>query len=207
MTSLRWSSWRDKRLGRWCACALALITALWSGAGRTRSIALWSGLGGAIAALGPLVSGWLLESFWWGSVFLMTLPLAAVALVLALLFVPSHVNEATDPVDHAGGLLSIVVVAALVLAIIHEFYGSEATSMEDVLAQLGDSVEVTLDEGRQDEFNAQLAAQEAGAAPIIRFVDLILDKAIAARASDIHFEWRWKCKQGCSRSLIIRGRL
>ena len=96
---------------------LALITALWSGAGRTRSIALWSGLGGAIAALGPLASGWLLESFWWGSVFLMTLPLAVVALVLAILFVPSHVNEATDPVDHAGGLLSIVVVAALVLAI------------------------------------------------------------------------------------------
>ena len=55
---------------------LALITALWAGAGRTRSIALWSGLGGAIAALGPLLSGWLLESFWWGSVFLMTLPLA-----------------------------------------------------------------------------------------------------------------------------------
>jgi DHA2 family multidrug resistance protein-like MFS transporter len=45
---------------------LALITALWSGPGRTRSIALWSGTGGAIASLGPLLSGWLLESFWWG---------------------------------------------------------------------------------------------------------------------------------------------
>jgi MFS transporter, DHA2 family, multidrug resistance protein len=50
---------------------LALITALWSGPGRTRSIALWSGTGGAIASLGPLVSGWLLESSggarcsWW----------------------------------------------------------------------------------------------------------------------------------------------
>ncbi|RYU13155.1 MFS transporter [Nocardioides iriomotensis] len=96
---------------------LALITALWSGAGRTRSIALWSGIGGAIAALGPLLSGWLLESFWWGSVFLVTLPLAVVALALAVLFVPSHVNETTDPVDHPGGVLSIVVVAALVLAI------------------------------------------------------------------------------------------
>jgi MFS transporter, DHA2 family, multidrug resistance protein len=40
---------------------LALITALWSGPGRTRSIALWSGLGGAISALGPLLSGALLE--------------------------------------------------------------------------------------------------------------------------------------------------
>ena len=42
---------------------LALITALWSGPGRTRSIALWSGLGGAIAALGPLLSGALLTEF------------------------------------------------------------------------------------------------------------------------------------------------
>ena len=62
---------------------LALIAALWSGPGRTRSIALWSALGGAIAALGPLVSGFLLERFEWGSVFLVTLPLAVVALVMA----------------------------------------------------------------------------------------------------------------------------
>src|SRR4051812_17408161 len=53
---------------------LALITALWSGQPRTRSIALWSGLGGAISALGPLTAGWLLGHFWWGSVFLITLP-------------------------------------------------------------------------------------------------------------------------------------
>src|SRR3954464_8798051 len=46
---------------------LALITALWTGPARTRSIALWSGLGGAIASLGPLISGWLLQHFWWGS--------------------------------------------------------------------------------------------------------------------------------------------
>jgi DHA2 family multidrug resistance protein-like MFS transporter len=96
---------------------LALITALWSGPARTRSIALWSGIGGAIAALGPLLSGWLLERFWWGSVFLVTLPLVAVALVLAIMFVPSHVNESTDPVDNLGGILSIVLVAALVLSI------------------------------------------------------------------------------------------
>src|SRR5512138_538353 len=50
---------------------LALIAALWSGPGRTRSIALWSAIGGAISALGPLMSGLLLENFWWGSVFLL----------------------------------------------------------------------------------------------------------------------------------------
>jgi MFS family permease len=96
---------------------LALIAALWSGAGRTRSIALWSAFGGAISALGPLTAGALLEEFWWGSVFVITLPLAAVALVMALMFVPGHVNETTEPVDNLGGVVSIVLVASLVLAI------------------------------------------------------------------------------------------
>jgi DHA2 family multidrug resistance protein-like MFS transporter len=96
---------------------LALITALWSGPARTRSIALWSALGGAISALGPLCSGILLEHFWWGSVFLMTLPLAAVALVMAARFVPAHVNESSEPVDNPGGILSVVMISALVLAI------------------------------------------------------------------------------------------
>ncbi|MGH4025955.1 MAG: MFS transporter [Pseudonocardiaceae bacterium] len=96
---------------------LALVTALWSGAARTRSIALWSGLGGAISALGPSISGWLLLYFWWGSVFLLTLPLAVVALLMAVLFVPSHVHETADPVDNLGGVLSVLLVGALVLAI------------------------------------------------------------------------------------------
>jgi DHA2 family multidrug resistance protein-like MFS transporter len=96
---------------------LALITALWSGPARTRSIALWSGIGGAVAALGPLISGALLEGFDWGSVFIVTLPLAVVALYMAWRFVPAHVNETTDPVDNLGGILSILLVAALVLAI------------------------------------------------------------------------------------------
>jgi len=96
---------------------LALITALWSGARRTRAIALWSGLGGAISALGPLMSGALLEHFDWGSVFFATLPLALVALVMAIRFVPAHVNETSDPVDNLGGILSVLLVAALVLAI------------------------------------------------------------------------------------------
>jgi MFS family permease len=96
---------------------LALVTALWSGPARTRSIALWSGLGAAIAALGPMLSGLCLENFWWGSVFLITVPLAVVALVMTPRLVPAHVNEGTEPVDHPGGVLSMLVVGALILAI------------------------------------------------------------------------------------------
>jgi len=96
---------------------LALITALWSGPGRTKAIALWAATGGAIAALGPLCSGILLEHFWWGSVFLLTVPLAVVALAMAFVLVPAHVNETTEPVDHVGGVLSIALVGALILGI------------------------------------------------------------------------------------------
>ena len=96
---------------------LALITALWSGPGRTKAIALWAATGGAITALGPLTAGALLDHFWWGSVFLITLPLAVIALVMALKLVPSHVNETTEPVDHLGGTISVVSVGALILGI------------------------------------------------------------------------------------------
>jgi len=82
---------------------LALITALWTGAKRTRAIALWSGIGAAIAALGPLCAGLLLEHFEWGSVFLLTLPLALVAIYMAWRLVPAHVNETSEPVDNRGG--------------------------------------------------------------------------------------------------------
>ena len=96
---------------------LALITALWAGPGRTRAIALWSAIGGGIAALGPLVAGILLEEFWWGSVFLVTLPLVGVALLMAIVYVPGHVNETTEPVDNLGGVLSVVMVGTLILGI------------------------------------------------------------------------------------------
>ncbi len=96
---------------------LALITALWSGPGRTKAIALWSALGGGIALLGPLIAGALLEHFSWGSVFFVTLPLVVIALPMAIFFVPSHINETTEPVDNLGGILTVVLVGALIVSI------------------------------------------------------------------------------------------
>lgn len=97
---------------------LSLITALWGpGAGRTRAIALWSATGGGISALGPLIAGLLLSVAWWGSVFLIVLPLVAVAFPMAARLIPSHVHETTDPVDNLGGVLSALLVGALILSI------------------------------------------------------------------------------------------
>jgi EmrB/QacA subfamily drug resistance transporter len=96
---------------------LSLITALWSGARRTKSIALWSAIGSGGSALGPLLAGLFLARWWWGSVFLITVPLIVIAIPLAYKVVPSHVNETDKSVDHVGGILSLVLVGSLILAI------------------------------------------------------------------------------------------
>ena len=97
---------------------LALITALWSpGKERVRAIALWSGVSGGAAILGPVIAGALLEDVWWGSVFLIAVIPALVALPLVIWCVPSHANETTEPVDHLGGILSVLMIALLVLGL------------------------------------------------------------------------------------------
>lgn len=96
---------------------LSLITALWAGNGRTKAIALWSAIGGSVSALGPLLSGVFLERWWWGSVFLVTLPLIILAIPAIVRLVPAHVNETTESVDNVGGILSVVMVGATIVAI------------------------------------------------------------------------------------------
>jgi DHA2 family multidrug resistance protein-like MFS transporter len=96
---------------------LSLITGLFRGRARTRAIALWSGIGGGCSALGPLVGGLLLGRFWWGSVFLPSVPIALLVVVLAALWLPRHAGETSEPVDHPGGVLSVVSIGPLVLAI------------------------------------------------------------------------------------------
>ncbi|MEZ4769484.1 MAG: MFS transporter [Caldilineales bacterium] len=97
---------------------LSLIAALWGpGPRRTHSIALWAAFGGSINSLGPLVSGLLLAVFPWNAVFLVVLPIAVVALILALKFLPAHVNETKEPVDNLGGMLSVLLIGAFILGI------------------------------------------------------------------------------------------
>lgn len=98
---------------------LSIIGALYRGRPRITAIALWSGLGTGFAAVGPVIGGWLLEYFWWGSVFLISLPLVVVALGIGLVVLPWHSQEERFPVDHLGGILSVLGVGGLVLWIEH----------------------------------------------------------------------------------------
>jgi DHA2 family multidrug resistance protein-like MFS transporter len=109
---------------------LSLITGLFQGGARTRAIALWSGIGGGCSALGPLLGGLLLGRFWWGSVFLVSVPIAVLVVLLAGLWLPRHAGETNEPVDHLGGVLSVVFIGPLVLAIsLVPNYGFNGTVM------------------------------------------------------------------------------
>ena len=85
-------------------------------------------------------------------------------------------------------IVQLVSFPSRVQNLIRENYGSEDSSIAEILAQLDSGHDITVDENQDDAFNLQAVTAEAYAAPIIKYVDVILDKAIAARASDIHFE-------------------
>jgi len=85
---------------------------------RRRAIGLWGATSGAGIALGPIVGGLLLAHFWWGSVFLINVPIAAVGFVCALPLVPDSRNPEACPPDLTGSLLSIAGLGLLLCAII-----------------------------------------------------------------------------------------
>ena len=97
---------------------LSIITNVFPPQERSKAIAIWAGFAGAGAAIGPVLSGVLLEHFWFGSVFLVNLPIVALALVSGALLVPTSRDPRRRRLDPVGGLLSMVGLFALLYAII-----------------------------------------------------------------------------------------
>lgn len=85
---------------------------------RARAIGLWSGTSGLGVAIGPILGGFLLAHFWWGSVFLINLPIAVVGLVAAWWLVPNSRDPVPRHLDPLGSLLSIVGLGLLLWGII-----------------------------------------------------------------------------------------
>jgi EmrB/QacA subfamily drug resistance transporter len=85
---------------------------------RSQAIAIWAATAGLAVAIGPVTGGWLLEHFWWGSVFLVNVPVVVIALVLGRLYVPTSRDPAAPPLDLVGAGLSIAGLVTLVWAII-----------------------------------------------------------------------------------------
>jgi EmrB/QacA subfamily drug resistance transporter len=85
---------------------------------RAKAIGLWAAMVGVGVAVGPISGGWLLEHFWWGSIFMVNIPIAAVAIIGGILFVPSSRDPAAPRVDLPGLVLSAIGVTAVVYTVI-----------------------------------------------------------------------------------------
>jgi EmrB/QacA subfamily drug resistance transporter len=85
---------------------------------RAKAIGAWSAVSGLAVAFGPVTGGFLLEHFWWGSVFLVNVPIVVVALVGGALLVPTSRDPESHRFDVPGTVLSIGAVGLLVLTVI-----------------------------------------------------------------------------------------
>ena len=118
---------------------LALITAVFiEPAERARAIGLWAAMSGAAVALGPIAGGALLTSYWWGSIFLVNVPLAAVALAANALLLPRSRDEEAPRLDVVGAVLSASGLALVVYALIEA--PEQGWSSPQTLALLGFAV-------------------------------------------------------------------
>jgi len=97
---------------------LAIITNVFDAKERGRAIGVWAGAVGIGIVLGPVVGGALLEHFWWGSVFLINVPVVVLGIVLISAIVPESKDPNPGRLDPVGVLLSIVGLVLLAYGII-----------------------------------------------------------------------------------------
>ncbi|MCY3806298.1 MAG: MFS transporter [bacterium] len=97
---------------------LSIATVIFPRSERPKAVAVWAAFAGAGGAIGPPISGILLNFFWWGSVFLVAVPVAAVVLIGTLWIVPESQDDERRPLDVVGALVSIAALGSLLFAVI-----------------------------------------------------------------------------------------
>ncbi|MFG3347879.1 MFS transporter [Streptomyces sp. NPDC048018] len=97
---------------------LAVVMQIFDDSQRVRAIAIWATVSSLGFAAGPLIGGVILNHFWWGMIFLINIPVAAIGLVAVLKLVPESKNPQGDRPDLLGALLSTVGMSSVVYAII-----------------------------------------------------------------------------------------
>ena len=100
-------------------CTLSILTNTFAAEReRAAAIGIWSGTAGLGVAIGPILGGFLLVRFWWGSVFLINVPIAALGLLASVFLVPNSKNPAAKRSDPMGAVLSIAGFSLLLWGII-----------------------------------------------------------------------------------------
>lgn len=97
---------------------LSILVEVFSDRQRGIAIGTWSSIAGIGIIAGPIVGGWLIEHFWWGSVFLINIPIVVITLAATLWLLPNHRDRDSSPVDAPGTVLAIVMLMGLLWAVI-----------------------------------------------------------------------------------------
>ena len=97
---------------------LSIIANVFEPGERAKAIGIWTSAVGIGVAIGPVLGGLLLTHFWWGSVFLINVPVTAVGLVAAFFLVPESRNPAPGRIDYAGVLGSVLGLVLLVYGVV-----------------------------------------------------------------------------------------
>ncbi|CAL9522990.1 MULTISPECIES: MFS transporter [Streptomyces] len=97
---------------------LAVAMQIFAPEEQPKAIGIWSAVNALGFAGGPLIGGFVLDHFWWGAIFLINLPVAALAVVAVVILVPESKNPRGDRPDLIGAVLSTIGMASLVYAII-----------------------------------------------------------------------------------------
>jgi EmrB/QacA subfamily drug resistance transporter len=97
--------------------SLAILGETFSGESKGRAIGIWAAAGAGMGAIGPVLGGWLVDLGSWRAIFLINLPLASAAIVLAWRYVPRDLFTRDNPLDIYGGLLATVGLGALTWAL------------------------------------------------------------------------------------------
>lgn len=101
---------------------LSIITNVFPPKERTKAIGIWAAFAGIGVAIGPLTGGFLIEHFWWGSVFLVNIPFVIFGIGANAILVPESKAEKSEQIDVVGATLSIIGLTSLLYGII---FGSE----------------------------------------------------------------------------------
>jgi EmrB/QacA subfamily drug resistance transporter len=116
---------------------LSIIANVFEPAERPRAIGIWTSAVGIGVAIGPVLGGLLLTHFWWGSVFLINVPVTVVGAIASAILIPESRNPAPGKIDYVGVLASVLGLVLLVYGIVQGGDGQSWVSAGVLAPTLG----------------------------------------------------------------------